>query len=257
MNTMKLIAIRKHCIWAGALFGLIFLSGCASGPKANPNDLLEPMNRAVFSFNEGVDTVVLKPIATGYRAITPSPVRQGVSNVFGNLRDIWSAANLALQGRGQQFGDQIGRVMINSLVGLGGVFDVASEAGIERTSQDFGQTLGRWGVGEGAFVVLPLLGPSTVRDTVALPVDSLGDPMGGIDHVKTRNAITGLRIVDTRANLLRAGEIVDDVALDKYSFIRDAYLQRRRASIGVEASDKQDPDSDGQMPPPIRPRHRH
>lgn len=244
MIATKSIASNMISMRTSAFFCLIFITlslmGCASAPGArvaHSDDPMEPVNRAVFGFNEALDTVIFKPVATGYRTLTPSLVRQGVSNVFGNLRDVWSAINLALQGRGMAFGEQTGRVMINSFIGLGGVFDVASEAGIDRNTQDFGQTLGRWGVGEGGYVVLPLLGPSTMRDTAALPIDSYGDLAGHVAHVKTRNSAYGLRIVDTRASLLRAGAIVDDVALDKYSFIRDAYLQRRRASIEMPADE--------------------
>jgi phospholipid-binding lipoprotein MlaA len=259
MMTTKLIANYSSWMRAKALFCLIFVSifmmGCASSPKtegtaagtpasarANADDPIEPVNRAIFGFNEVVDKAIIKPVATGYRAVTPSLVRQGVSNVFSNLSDVWSIVNLGLQGRGAQMGDQLGRVMINSLVGLGGIFDVAGEAGIDSNYQDFGQTLGRWGVGEGAYVVLPLFGPSTVRDAAVFPVNSLGDPVGRIDRVRVRNSLTGLRLVETRSNLLRAGAIVDEAALDKYSFIRDAYLQRRRASIGV-ATEPAEPDA--------------
>jgi phospholipid-binding lipoprotein MlaA len=232
----SLIAIKyiaKNSIFTGAIvaFLLLNLTGCATGPNANPADPLEPFNRRVASLNEGVDNAVLKPVATAYRTVTPSPVRTGVSNVFGNLRDVWSTVNTALQLRPQATLENTMRVAVNTFLGLGGVLDIASEAGIERHQEDFGKTLGRWGVGAGPYVVLPLLGSSTLRDTTALPVDNYGNLIPRIDHVPTRNAATALNVVNTRADFLRLGALVDDVALDKYSFVRDAYLQRRAASI--------------------------
>jgi phospholipid-binding lipoprotein MlaA len=230
LNAIKNIAKNSIFIGASVAF-LLLMTGCATGPNANPADPLEPFNRGVASFNEGVDNAVLKPVATAYRTVTPSPVRTGVSNVFGNLRDVWSTVNTALQLRPQATLENTMRVAVNTVFGLGGVLDIASEAGIERHSEDFGKTLGRWGVGAGPYVVLPLLGPSTLRDTAAFPVDNYGDLTSRIDHVPTRNATTVLNVVNTRANFLRLGALVDDVALDKYSFVRDAHLQRRAASI--------------------------
>ncbi|WP_144327374.1 MlaA family lipoprotein [Tepidimonas charontis] len=208
------------------------LGGCASGPDAHPHDPLEPFNRGVYRFNEAVDEAVLKPVAQGYQAAVPRPVRIGVNNFFGNLRDLWSAVNAVLQARPQPAVENVMRFSVNTALGFGGVLDLASEMGITRTTLDFGQTLGRWGVPAGPYLVLPLLGPSTVRDTVALPVDRQGDPVAqGIDHVATRNSLQALRIVDQRAGLLRAGELLEQAALDKYGFTRDAYLARRQRQI--------------------------
>lgn len=214
-----------------ALLGLALLTGCASGPAANPRDPFEPFNRGVYQFNDAVDVAVLKPVATAYRDGVPSPVRHGVNNFFGNLQDAWSFVNNALQLKGEAAMDSFFRFGVNTFVGLGGVLDVATEMNIEKHTKDFGHTLGYWGVGPGPYLVLPLLGPSSLRDTVALPVDMKGDLVAGISDIPTRNTLTAVRAIDTRADLLRASAMLDEVALDKYTFIRDAYLQRRRSTI--------------------------
>lgn len=215
-----------------AVAATLLLGGCATGPQANPQDPLEPLNRAVYQFNDGVDRAVVKPVATVYRDTLPSPVRTGVNNFFGNLRDVWSALNALLQARPREAVENFMRFNVNTVFGLGGLLDVATEMGIERTTLDFGHTLGRWGVPSGPYLMLPLLGPSTVRDTAALPVDSQADPVGELDHVATRNSLQVLRITDKRATLLGAGEVLDQAALDPYSFVRDAYLERRENRIG-------------------------
>lgn len=208
---------------------LASLGGCATGP--NPRDPFEPLNRRVMQFNEGVDLIALKPVATAYREMVPPLVRTGVSNFFGNITDAWSAVNSLLQFRLQDAADNFARLQLNTFFGLGGIFDIASEFGIERHREDFGQTLGRWGVPTGPYIVLPLLGPSTLRDTLALPVDNKGDPLHDVDPWGTRGSLYLLRVVDIRSNLLRASSVLDQAALDKYSFTRDAHLQRRRAEI--------------------------
>ena len=215
-----------------ALFGLLLaLVGCASGPQANRHDPLEPFNRSVFRFNDTVDAAVVKPVATFYRDHTPTRVRQGIGNVFGNLEDVWSAVNNALQLKGSAVTDSVTRVLVNTVMGIGGVFDVASEMNIERHTRDFGHTLGFWGVPPGPYLVLPVLGPSTLRDTVALPLDWQGDLVRQIPYVPGRNAATVLRGVDTRSSLLKATSMLEEVALDRYTFTRDAFLQRRRNDI--------------------------
>jgi phospholipid-binding lipoprotein MlaA len=230
---MKLIANYLYMASGKAFFSLILLvlAGCATGPNANPADPLEPFNRGVASFNEGVDNALIKPVATVYRNVTPSPVRTGVNNFFNNLEDMWSTVNAALQLRPQATAENTMRVAVNTVLGFGGLLDIASEARIERHQEDFGKTLGRWGAGSGPYVVLPFFGPSTLRDTIAFPVDSYGSVVGNINDVPARNSLTVLNLVDTRSNFLRAGALVDDAALDKYSFIRDAHLQRRAAGI--------------------------
>lgn len=207
------------------------LAGCASGPQAHPADPLEPFNRAMFEFNDALDRTVAKPVATVYRDVTPELVRRGVGNFFNNLEDAWSFVNNLLQFKGEGAANSFMRVAVNTVFGLGGILDVATEMRIERHTEDFGQTLGRWGVGAGPYVVLPVLGPSTLRDTAALPADVRGDMVAQQDDIALRNSLWTLRAVDNRAQLLKAGEVLEQVALDKYTFVRDAHLQRRRNAV--------------------------
>ena len=216
---------------------LACLAGTALAQQADP---LEAYNRSMTRFNDTVDEVVLKPVATAYQQAMPAPVRTGVSNFFGNLGDAWSFVNNTLQLRGEAAMASLLRVGINTTMGLGGVLDVATEMRIDRYKQDFGLTLGRWGVPTGPYFVLPILGPSTVRDTLALPVDLRGNLLREVTPVSARNSLYALRIVDTRANLLRAESVLDDAALDKYSFTRDVYMQLRGARNGS---------GDGSLPP--------
>lgn len=220
-------------VFKGAALALTvsLMAGCATGPDANPRDPLEPFNRGVYQFNDAVDTAVFKPVATAYQKVTPSPVRTGVSNFFGNLGDLWSSVNAGLQLRPREATENLMRFSVNTVFGIAGVLDIASEMGIPRTRLDFGQTMGRWGAPSGPYLVLPLLGPSSVRDGTGLVVDVVGDPLSSVDHVPSRNSLIALRVVDTRAGLLRAGNLLDDAALDKYSFMRDFYLNRRQNQI--------------------------
>lgn len=215
----------------GAIALLSLLTGCATGPGANPADPLEPFNRGVSRFNDVVDDNVLVPVATTYRRVLPSMVRTGVNNFFSNLGEVWNFANSAAQLKPQATLESLMRFNVNTIFGLGGLLDIATEVGIDRHSEDFGQTLGHWGVPPGPYVVIPLLGPSTVRDTAALPLDAYGEMIGQISDVPVRNSLYVLRIVDIRSNYLRAGQLLGDAALDKYSFTRDAYLQRRRSDV--------------------------
>lgn len=217
--------------WSAALMLVVALTGCASGPNANPRDPLEPVNRQVTAFNDAVDGAVLKPVATVYRDITPYPVRTGVNNFFENLRDVWSFINATLQLRPREAAENFLRFNVNTFFGVAGIFDVASEMGIERTRLDFGQTLGRWGVPSGPYLVLPIFGPSTLRDTAGFSIESSGDLVQGIADIPTRNSLYVLRAVEIRANLLRATTLLEGAALDKYSFTRDLYLQRRESQI--------------------------
>ena len=234
-----------------SLLAVAALAGCATGPHANPDDPFESYNRSMTRFNDHVDEAVLKPVSTAYVEVTPAPVRTGVSNFFGNLADVWSFVNNVLQLRAEGAANSFMRVNVNTLFGLGGLLDVASELGIDRSRQDFGLTLGRWGVGTGPYVVLPLLGPSTLRDTLALPVDSAGNPVRYVDPVAARNSLYALRIVDTRANLLRAGAVIDSAALDKYSFTRDVFMQVRQgqSSEPLFRDDADKGANDGVLPP--------
>ena len=213
------------------LLGAALLGGCASGPNAHPRDPLEPFNRGVSQFNDAVDSAVLKPVATVYRDATPDLIRTGVSNFFGNLRDVWSFVNATLQLKPQAAAENGLRVGVNTVLGFGGVFDIASEMGIDRTSLDFGQTLGRWGVPSGPYLVLPIFGPSSIRDAAGFGVETRGDLVSRVNDIPTRNSLTALRAVETRANLLRATTMLEGAALDKYSFTRDIYLQRRQSQI--------------------------
>ena len=226
MMTIQRMAWR--CV--GLLMFLV-LTGCATGPEAHPQDPLEPWNRGVYKFNDVIDTNVLKPVATTYTNVTPDLVRRGVGNFFNNIRDVWSAANAALQLRPQEAVENLFRVGVNTFMGLGGVLDVATEMGIPRTRLDFGQTLGRWGVPSGPYLVLPLLGPSSVRDATGTGVQFRLNDYTAFDDSTLQTSLTVLEVVDTRAGLLRAGAMLNEAAIDKYSFMRDFYLQRRQNQI--------------------------
>lgn len=218
----------------------VLLSACA-GP--NPRDPYEGFNRAMFTFNDQVDQVALKPAATVYRTVLPSFVQTGVNNFFGNLADVWTAINNLLQGKGEAGMSDVTRVALNSTFGLVGLLDIASEAGLPKHNEDFGQTLGRWGVPSGSYLVLPLLGPSTVRDTAALPLDINGDPWSYKEPAAPRNFGIAVRVIDQRANLLDASSLLEDAALDRYEFVRDGFLQRRESKIfdGESAPRKRQP----------------
>lgn len=223
---------RGHILrWTASLLLTGTLAACATGPDANPRDPLEPMNRSVTQFNDAVDGALLKPVATVYQEITPDPVRTGVNNFFDNLRDVWSFINASLQLRPREAAENFLRFNVNTIFGVAGIFDVASEMGLERTRLDFGQTLGRWGVPSGPYLVLPIFGPSTVRDAAGFSIESSGDLVQGLSNVPTRNSLYVLRAVETRANLLRATTLLEGAALDKYSFTRELYLQRRESQI--------------------------
>ena len=222
------LTLKTTGLFAG-LLALALLQGCATGP--NPRDPFEPFNRSVYRFNDGLDAAIIKPVAQAYQGALPSPVRTGVSNFFGNLSDVWTFVNNVLQANPQAAADSFARVGVNTLIGLGGVLDWATEMGIDRHREDFGKTLGHWGVATGPYLVLPVLGPSTVRDTAALVVDSKGNLVKEFNSVATRNSLYALRAVDLRASLLRAGEVLDQAALDKYAFTRDSHLQRRGVVI--------------------------
>ncbi|MCB1960981.1 MAG: VacJ family lipoprotein [Rhodocyclaceae bacterium] len=223
----------KKTLWRGSaiLVTTLTLAGCATVKHPHPDDPWERYNRAMFSFNEGVDKVVLKPLATGYDTVAPLPVKTGVGNFFGNLGDIWTGINNFLQGKGGDGRSDTARVLINSTLGIFGLFDVATDMGFEKHQEDFGQTLAVWGVGKGPYFVLPFLGPRTLRDAAALPVDFYADPVAHLSDVASRNALVGLRVVHERAALLGASRAVEEGSLDKYGYIRDFYLQRRRYEI--------------------------
>lgn len=206
------------------------LAGCAT-TASNPKDPFEPFNRAMFTFNDKLDKVAVKPAAEVYSDVLPSFVQTGIGNFFGNLGDVWTAVNNFLQGKAADGASDVMRVAVNTFMGFGGVLDIATEAGIPKHKEDFGQTLGKWGVKSGPYIVLPVLGSSTLRDTVATPLDLYADPWQQKDPVRWRNTGTVIRLIDQRAAVLDAGNLLEDAALDKYEFVRDAYLQRRESKI--------------------------
>ena len=217
---------------SAVLFALVLLStGCATGPNANPKDPLEPMNRKIAVFNDTLDDNVLKPVATGYRDYTPDLVQTGVSNFFRNLSDVLSTVNNGLQLKGRDTAESFMRVVVNTVFGIYGIFDVATPIGLERHPEDFGQTLGYWGVPDGPYLVLPIFGPSTVRDSAVLPLEFSLDPVSNHNATDERNMAVITRIVDKRASLLKTTNLLSGAAIDKYSFTRDGYLQFRRNQI--------------------------
>ena len=227
MKQKKMATRLKSTLFVLVLSGV--LGGCAS--SGNPKDPIEGFNRAIYGFNEAVDTVLIKPVAQGYDAVLPSPVRTGVTNFFGNIADFFIGVNNLLQGKPDQAVSDLGRVLVNTTVGLLGVLDWASDMGMEKHEEDFGQTFGRWGVGDGAYVMLPILGPRTVRDTAGFVLDFVADPVGNVGHIPTRNTLYAIRFIDVRADLLPADKVIEEAALDKYSYVRDGYLQRRNNLI--------------------------
>ena len=214
-----------------ALAGVLTLSGCASFQTAAPGDPIEPINRGIYSFNNTFDHYLFKPIAKGYDFVLPSPVKAGVSNFFQNAADVQSLVSDALQLKGKKFGDDLGRVMLNSTFGIGGIFDLATPMGIERGDEDIGQTLGYWGIGAGPYLVIPFLGPSSLRDAVGRFGDSQINPLSKVSSVPVRNSLTGLGVVDARVSLFPAEELLNQAALDRYTFLRSAYLQRRQSLV--------------------------
>ncbi len=206
----------------------LLASGCATlqGPTEK-KDPFEGFNRAVFDFNDSFDRHVLKPVAESYDAVLPSQVNNSISNVFSHLDDVVVIINDILQLKFEQTLSDVGRFTFNTTFGLFGLFDVASHMDLPKHNEDFGQTLGHWGLGSGPYLVLPILGPSTLRDGSGLLVDWQLDPIAQIEDTPTRWATIGLEGIDTRAGLLRASRILDTASLDPYVFLRDAYLQRR------------------------------
>lgn len=217
----------QHFFKVGIVAALLVMTGCAT-TNQTAGDPLEGYNRAMYKFNDAVDTAVIKPVAKGYDAVVPDPISQGVSNFFSNLNDITVIINDLLQGKFYQAYKDTHRFVVNTTVGVGGIFDVASLSGLNKNNEDFGQTLGVWGADPGAYVVLPFFGPRNVRDTFGLIGDMFTDPVMYVEGDDARLALVGTRVVDTRANLLKAEKVLDEAALDEYSYVRDAYMQRRQ-----------------------------
>lgn len=217
----------------------IVVTGCAT--SSNPQDPLEPINRKVFTFNDTVDRIAVRPVAETYQKVVPQPVQASVGNFFGNINDVPTGINNLLQARYADSASDVARVFVNTTVGVAGIFDVASSWGLAKHDQDFGQTLGRWGTPSGPYVVLPLLGSTTMRDALAMALDFEMDPWGRIYPIPLRNIGAAIRIVDYRAYNLNASSLIEDAALDKYEFVRDAYLQRRKGKIYDDHNDDDAP----------------
>jgi phospholipid-binding lipoprotein MlaA len=230
--TGKLMTLKKlasiGCLVAGTM-----ANGGPALAEENEHDPLEGFNRAMFAVNEGLDTVLVKPVAQAYDFVVPLPAKAGVGSFFGNISDVRNVLNNALQGKLADAGNDLGRLLINSTIGIFGLFDVASELGLERHDEDFGQTLAVWGWEDSDFLFWPILGPRTVRDTGGWVVDAYTDPTWYTlnKSVAARNSLLALRFVDVRASLLPSDKVVEEAALDKYAYVRDAYLQRRRNQI--------------------------
>jgi phospholipid-binding lipoprotein MlaA len=228
---------------AAPLALLLIATGCAStSGTRNPKDPWEGYNRPMHEINEQLDRAVLKPVAQGYVKVIPEFARAGVSNFFGNLNDVGTGVNNFLQGKPREGATDLGRFAFNSVVGIFGLWDVASAAGLDKHNEDFGQTLGVWGMPSGPYFVIPLLGPSSARDAPARLVDPQYATGRWIDDAAVSWAMFGLDVVNMRAYLLQSEKILDEAALDRYSFIRDAWLQRRRSQVydGNPPKDKDD-----------------
>ena len=221
----------KKKILALALVGAALLSGCASVPKdsgQNPDDPWETLNRQTFAFNQGLDFILIRPLAKGYQFITPQFLEDGIHNMYRNVGDVRNLANNVLQVKPHAAGVDTARLLMNTIIGVGGFFDVGTKMGLQRNDEDFGQTLGYWGLSSGPYLVLPLLGPSTVRDALGIYPDSYAEPYRYMHDVSARNTVAGMKIIDARANLLSAEKLITG---DKYIFIRNAYLQSREFKV--------------------------
>ena len=236
---MTSIALSRVLSRAAAMLALAAVAGCATQGAAiadrhttGPKDPYESFNRKVFAFNDTLDDYALKPAAKAYNAVLPSPVRTGVHNFFANFSDAWSAVNQLLQGKPRDAGTMTLRVLTNSTIGIAGLFDPATSLGLERKSEDLGQTFGTWGMEPGPYLVLPLFGSSDVRDAVALPADTYVSPaLLASGKYWKELGIDTLGVIDTRAGLLGASQMLDELAFDRYTFMRDAYITRRRSLV--------------------------
>jgi len=236
--------MQKKFIFILTVVSLLLLSGCATQANKDP---LESMNRGIYKFNDVTDKALLKPVATAYTKVTPSPIRTGISNFFNNLFSVTTILNDLLQLKFTQAFTDTGRFVINSTFGLAGFIDVAGMDGIPNHQEDFGQTLAVWGIHDGAYLVLPFFGPSTLRDTTGFLVDSMTtDPVNylhNIGEIRTSNQLRGANLINIRSQLLDAGDLIDQASLDPYAFMRDAYLQRRSAMISEQSPQAKTSDS--------------
>ena len=221
--------MRSKLITLVAILLVTFMAGCSTTSNKDP---LEGLNRGIYKFNDVTDKAVFKPVAGAYKAVAPTPIQTGVSNFFANIRTFVTSINQVLQFKFNKAAESAGRFIINSTIGIAGLIDVASKDGIPQYKEDFGQTLGYWGLGDGPYLVLPFLGPSSVRDTTGLVAESFTiDPLGYIDDPRARNITYGTLFISTRAGYLPGSDLLDEAALDPYSFMRDAYLQRRANQV--------------------------
>jgi phospholipid-binding lipoprotein MlaA len=240
------VTLRKALL----LLALVAIGGCATTGEGDPRDPLEPMNRAVYRFNDEVDKAIARPVATVYRDVVPEPLRNYVRNFFSNIGDLFIGFNNMLQGKPDEGFQDWARFAFNSVLGIFGINDVASDMGFEKHNEDFGQTFGRWGFSEGPYLVLPLLGSSDVRDGIGTAFDLYSDPIDNFRPIRVRNSAYVLRFINVRADLLDASRLLEEAALDRYVFQRDAYLQRRRSLVydGQPPREKREPDEEESKP---------
>jgi phospholipid-binding lipoprotein MlaA len=234
---------------------MTLLGGCAT--NGDPRDPLEPLNRGIYTFNDGVDSLLIRPAASFYSQIVPEWIRTGVGNFFSNINDVIVVVNDLLQLKLAQAGSDVGRLAINTTAGVLGLFDFATGWGFEKHDEDFGQTLGYWGIGDGPYILLPILGPSSLRDTVGWVGDFYAWPVTYVEDDSTRNILIAVRVVSARAELLAASSILETAALDRYAFVRDAYLQRRRNLVydgKPPLDDEEDPGADPKPKPDAAPK---
>jgi phospholipid-binding lipoprotein MlaA len=238
---MLLLAKLKRIVLLGLVGAMVGCASIPAGVAPSPHDPWEPFNRSVFEFNEGLDTYLLKPVVAGYRFVLPEFVRDGIYNFFSNYSDIYTALQNLLQGKPDYAFSDLMRVVVNTTFGFGGLIDMATPGGLPKHKEDWGQTFGVWGVPSGPYVVLPFFGPSSVRDTFGTAADLESDYLFRLlPDVALRNSLTGLRVVNARNTYYEAGDLLDGAAIDKYSFVRDAYIQRRAYQIN-EGRDDEEP----------------
>ncbi|MBU3597098.1 MlaA family lipoprotein [Polynucleobacter bastaniensis] len=238
---MLLLVKLKRIVLLGLVGAMVGCASIPAGVAPSPHDPWEPFNRSVFEFNEGLDTYLLKPVVAGYRFVLPEFVRDGIYNFFSNYSDIYTALQNLLQGKPDYAFSDLMRVVVNTTFGLGGLIDMATPGGLPKHKEDWGQTFGVWGVPSGPYLVLPFFGPSSVRDTFGTAADLESDYLFRLlPDVALRNSLTGLRVVNARNTYYEAGDLLDGAAIDKYSFVRDAYIQRRAYQIN-EGRDDEEP----------------
>jgi phospholipid-binding lipoprotein MlaA len=239
---MLLLEKLKRCLLLGLLATMMGCASIPAGVEPSPQDPWEPFNRSVFEFNEGLDAYLLKPVVSGYRFVLPELVRDGIYNFFSNYSDIYTALQNLLQGKPDYAFSDLMRVVVNTTFGLGGLIDMATPGGLPKHKEDWGQTFGVWGIPSGPYVVLPFFGPSNVRDTFGTVADLESDYLFSyVKDIGLRNSITGLRVVNARNTYYEAGDLLDGAAIDKYSFMRDAYIQRRAYQINEGSDDDESP----------------